>query len=102
MASSISRSGGRAELLRGPLVYALVLFAVAIGGWQTSLQGICAICIMCGGDGFADIIGRRIGRTRLPWNRGKSVEGSLAMFICGALMSCGYDFTVKSLCSVQC
>ena len=95
MASSISRSGNRTELLRGPLVYAVVLTAVAVGGWQSSLPGICAICIMCGGDGFADIVGRRIGRTKVPWNRGKSLEGSLAMFVCGTLMSCGYVHTVS-------
>ena len=50
---------------------------------------------MCGGDGFADIVGRRIGRTKVPWNRGKSLEGSLAMFVCGTLMSCGYVHTVS-------
>ena len=34
-----------------------------------------------GGDGLADIIGRRFGGVKLPWNTAKSWAGSLAMFI---------------------
>ena len=39
--------------------------------------GIVAVAMMCGGDGFADIIGRRFGRgNALPWNAEKSFAGS--------------------------
>jgi dolichol kinase len=39
---------------------------------------------MCGGDGLADIIGRKWGGTNpLPWNPGKSWAGSAAMFFGG-------------------
>ena len=37
--------------------------------------------IVCGGDGFADIFGRRYGTVKLPWNSDKSWAGSSAMFI---------------------
>ena len=35
---------------------------------------------MCGGDGLADIVGRRYGSAKLPFNHSKSWVGSLAMF----------------------
>ena len=37
---------------------------------------------MCGGDGLADLVGRRWGASnRLPWNQNKSWAGSLAMLL---------------------
>ena len=38
------------------------------------------ISLMCGGDGLADIIGRKFGSAKLPFNRSKSWAGSFAMF----------------------
>ena len=35
---------------------------------------------MCGGDGLADVVGRRYGSAKLPFNHSKSWVGSLAMF----------------------
>ena len=38
--------------------------------------------LMCGGDGLADIVGRRLGAGNpLPWNAAKSWAGSLAMML---------------------
>ena len=34
--------------------------------------------LMCGGDGLADILGRKWGTRRIPWNRAKSYAGFLA------------------------
>jgi phytol kinase len=43
------------------------------------------VALMCGGDGLADIIGRRFGSgAKLPHNSNKSWAGSAAMFA-GAL-----------------
>jgi phytol kinase len=39
--------------------------------------------LMSGGDGLADIVGRRYGKTKLPWNANKSWLGSLGMFLGG-------------------
>ena len=41
--------------------------------------------IMAAGDGFATLVGRRFGRTRLPWNPDKSVEGTLAFIVFGSV-----------------
>lgn len=89
--TTVSRSGGRKELLRGPFVYCVVLVLVTALKWQVTLPGICAVSMMCGGDGFADIIGRRFGKNKLPWNKVKSAEGSVAMFLFGAALSAGYE-----------
>ena len=39
--------------------------------------------ILAAGDGAATLVGRRYGRRRWPWNRGKSVAGSAALVIAG-------------------
>ena len=70
----------RKELLRGPLYYGIILIGITLGFWRHHPAGFAAIALMCGGDGLADIAGRRFGRAKLPWNRNKSWVGSLAMF----------------------
>ena len=41
-------------------------------------------CLRCGGDGLADIVGRRFGSSnRYPFSMGKSFAGSLGMFVGG-------------------
>ena len=39
--------------------------------------------ILAAGDGAATLVGRRYGVRRWPWNRGKSVAGSMALVIAG-------------------
>ena len=51
--------------------------------WLNSPIGIVILMILCGGDGLADIIGRRFGAAKLPWNPRKSWAGSAAMFLGG-------------------
>jgi len=48
--------------------------------WRISPVGIMVLSLMCGGDGLADIVGRRYGSAKLPFNAKKSWIGSLAMF----------------------
>jgi len=84
---AMSRSGDRREILRGPLFYGIVFVILTLVYWKTSPIGILALMLMCGGDGLADILGRRIVSSRLPWNKGKSVVGSLGMFIGGWLLA---------------
>lgn len=78
---AVSRSGDRGELLRGPLYYVLIMVAITTLYWRDSPVGIIALALMCGGDGLADVVGRRFGSgNRLPYNASKSLSGSLAMF----------------------
>ncbi len=81
---AMTRDGDRREILRGPLFYGLVFVAFTLLFWRTTPVGIVALMILCAGDGLADVVGRRLGRTPLPYNRGKTLEGSTAMFL-GAL-----------------
>jgi phytol kinase len=82
---AMSRSGDRREILQGPLYYGLAFIILTLVYWKSSPIGLVALMLMCGGDGLADVLGRRIRSSRLPWNRKKSWIGSLAMFLGGLL-----------------
>lgn len=78
---SMTRHGDRREILRGPLFYGIVFVLLTLLYWRESPIGIIALMVLCGGDGLADIIGRRFGAQKLPWNKGKSWMGSLGMLL---------------------
>jgi uncharacterized protein (TIGR00297 family) len=44
-----------------------------------------AWAIMAWGDGFASIVGRRFGTTKLPWNANRSYAGTIAFFLVGGV-----------------
>jgi uncharacterized protein (TIGR00297 family) len=78
--------GSDPRLPTSALCYALgVLLLIVTFPTRPDLVG-CAWGILAAGDGFATVIGRAWGRTRLPWNRHKSVVGSLAFIVCGGGM----------------
>ncbi|GMY10553.1 farnesol kinase, chloroplastic isoform X1 [Fagus crenata] len=93
---SMSRNGDYRELLKGPLYYASTITLACIFYWRTSPIAIAAICNLCAGDGLADIIGRRFGSHKIPYNRNKSLAGSVAMVSAGFLASIGYMFYFSS------
>jgi phytol kinase len=84
---AMSRTGDRREILRGPLFYGIVFVAVTLIYWKDSPIGIPALMMMCGGDGIADIVGRRVQSSRLPWSPEKSLAGSLSVFLGGWLLT---------------
>jgi phytol kinase len=84
---AMSRTGDRREILRGPLFYGLVFVAMTLLYWKDSLIGIPALMMMCGGDGIADIVGRRVDSPKLPWSPDKSAAGSLSVFVGGWLLT---------------
>ena len=84
---AMSRTGDRREILRGPLFYGIMFVVLTIAYWKDSPIGIIALMMMCGGDGIADVIGRRIKSAKLAWSSEKSVAGSLSVFVGGWLMS---------------
>eukprot|EP01026_Neomeris_dumetosa_P037353 TRINITY_DN3023_c0_g1_i12.p3 TRINITY_DN3023_c0_g1~~TRINITY_DN3023_c0_g1_i12.p3 ORF type:complete len:235 (+),score=24.41 TRINITY_DN3023_c0_g1_i12:74-778(+) len=87
--NGVSRQGSRQELLGGPLIYGLVSGVLCILFWRDRPEGIIAIAIVCGGDGIADIIGRKWGYLLGPilWNPNKTYMGSLGCFVGGFLSS---------------
>ncbi len=80
---AMTRHGDPREILHGPLYYGLVFVALTLIFWRNTPAGVVALMLLCGGDGFADIVGRRLGRARLPINPNKSWAGSLGMFLGG-------------------
>ena len=84
---AMSRTGNPREILRGPLFYGIVFVVLTTLFWKDSPIGITALMMMCGGDGLADVLGRRIPSPRLPWSHDKSVAGSLSVFTGGWALS---------------
>lgn len=76
---AMTRTGKPAEMLRGPLYYGIVFIVCTLVFWRHSPVGILALMSLCGGDGLADIVGRRFGTRKLFFNSQKSWMGSLAM-----------------------
>lgn len=84
---AMSRTGDPKEILLGPLFYGVAFVLLTILFWYDSPIGIISLMILCGGDGLADILGRRFGTSTLPWSANKTWIGSLGMFIGGWLLS---------------
>ncbi len=86
----MTRTGDRREILRGPLYYGIAFVVVTLGLWRHSPVGILALMALCGGDGLADIVGRRLGSRKLPGFREKSWAGSAAMFVGSFVFGAAY------------
>lgn len=84
---AMTRHGDPREILRGPLTYGIVFVVCTLVFWRTNPVGIVSLMILCGGDGLADLVGRRFGQRRLPHNPGKSWIGSAAMLLGGYLLA---------------
>ena len=84
---AMSRSGDRREILHGPLYYGIIFVVMTLVFWKDSPIGMIAVMLMCGGDGLADIMGRGIQSPKLPWNKDKSVAGSLGMLLGGWVLT---------------
>lgn len=94
---SVTREGKPEELLRGPLYYVLTLALCAIVFWRDSPVGLLSLAMMCGGDGIADIMGRKFGNVKIPYNPKKSWAGSISMFAFGFLISIGLLYYFSAL-----
>jgi phytol kinase len=84
---SMSRTGDRREILRGPLYYGIMFVLVTIFFWTENPIGIVALMMMCGGDGVADLVGRGFKSAKLLHSPEKSVAGSLGVFFGGWILS---------------
>jgi phytol kinase len=94
---SVTREGRAEELLKGPLFYVLALLFSAVFFWRESPIGMISLAMMCGGDGIADIMGRKFGSTKIPYNPRKSWAGSISMFIFGFFISIALLYYYSSL-----
>ncbi|KAL3813898.1 hypothetical protein ACJIZ3_015166 [Penstemon smallii] len=87
-----SRFKNYRDLMKATVGYGSTIFLATAFYWRTSPIGIAAICNLCAGDGVADIVGRRFGSWKLPYNKNKSFAGTIAMTIAGFLASIWYMY----------
>jgi phytol kinase len=87
---AMTRHGNPREILAGPLYYGIVFVLATLIFWRQSPAGVLALMLLCGGDGLADIVGRRLGRAKLPINPTKSWAGSAAMFLGGFVFALAF------------
>lgn len=81
ISSIISRSGNSKEILNGPLLYTFILSFVTFYYWTDNPIGLITMSQLSFGDGFADILGRKYGKTKWIYNKNKSLEGTLGFFL---------------------
>jgi dolichol kinase len=95
--ASMSRTGDPKELLHGTLYYSIVMVIMTIFWFYIPMNGVgyanpfALLIIGCvsGGDGFADIIGRKFGGSKKIRIGGseKTLIGSLGMFLGSVVVS---------------
>lgn len=98
---AMTRREDRREILRGPLYYGVVFVVCTLGFWRDSPVGILALMLMCGGDGLADVVGRRWGNRKLPLGGEKSWAGSVAMALGGFVFAFGFVWLFNALGTFQ-
>jgi phytol kinase len=84
---AMTRHGDRREILKGPMIYGIVFVILTIVYWYESPIGIIALMLLCGGDGLADILGRRVNSVKLAWSPRKTLVGTISMFVGGLIFS---------------
>lgn len=84
LVAAMARSGDARELWRGPLVYGAAHVAVTIFFFKTRLA-VLVLLTLCVGDGVAAVLGTQLPLAPLPWNRKKSVGGSVSFFVFAGL-----------------
>jgi phytol kinase len=76
---TMTRTGDRRELLKGPLYFVIVATICGTLFYKT-FEGVLAMAVLGWGDGMAPIIGSRYGKIKYKILSQKSLEGSLTMF----------------------
>eukprot|EP01095_Lingulamoeba_sp_RSL-Kostka_P002640 TRINITY_DN13551_c0_g1_i1.p1 TRINITY_DN13551_c0_g1~~TRINITY_DN13551_c0_g1_i1.p1 ORF type:complete len:277 (+),score=38.28 TRINITY_DN13551_c0_g1_i1:111-941(+) len=88
----------RSQILEGPLFYGIVIIYLTLYQYASvTSKGLVTCLILCTGDGFAGLIGKEIGKTKLPHNKNKSLEGTVAYISISFLTTSLYIFIFKSL-----
>ena len=84
----LSRSGDSKEIFKGPLFYTIILSLITNFYWKSDPIGMISMIQLSIGDGFADIIGRKYGKTKwINTNNKKSVEGTIGFLTTSFLSS---------------
>jgi len=67
----------------GMVIYPTTVLMLILVFWTRVEVAAAAWGILAFGDGMAALVGRAVGRAKLPWNPDKSWAGTLAYVVCG-------------------
>ena len=81
---TMTRTGDRKELLKGPLYFTLVMDVLGTFFFYTP-AAITAMGFLGWGDGSAPVIGKKFGKHKYKILSEKSIEGSIGFFLFGIL-----------------
>ena len=79
---TMTRTGDRKELLRGPLYFTLVMNMLGTVFYSTSFA-LTAMGFLTWGDGLAPVVGARYGKHSYKVFTKKTIEGSITFFVFG-------------------
>lgn len=79
---TMTRTGDRRELLRGPLYFTLVMNVMGTVFFY-SVGAITSMGFLGWGDGLAPVFGKRFGKHKYHLLAEKTIEGSIAFFVFG-------------------
>ncbi len=104
---TMTRTGDRAELLRGPLYFTIVMCIMGTVYYNTS-YALTTMGILGWGDGLAPVFGKHFGKHKFNILSEKSLEGSAAFLIFGflgallfnSLFTANIDFTFLFFISI--
>jgi len=93
--ATMSRSGDKRELLKGPLLYGIVFVAMTLTAWRDVTAAV-ALMALCFGDAAAEIVGKRYGgANKLPWSPRKSYAGVAGFFIASLLAMSAFSLLFR-------
>ena len=72
------------EMLLVPTLFCAPFAVVTVLFWRSPIS-VASLSFLIFGDGLAELFGSRIRSRALPWNKRKTVSGSVAALLCGWL-----------------
>ena len=85
IAGRLYRPGEGERGLHGILYYPITVLVLLLV-FPTDLALVAAAWgVLAAGDGMATLVGRAVGGVRWPWNRDKTVAGSIALWLAGSI-----------------
>lgn len=90
---TMTRTGDKSELLRGPLYFTIIMMLAGTVFYKTE-AALTAMGILAWGDGLAPIAGSRFGKLKYNLVTEKTIEGSITFFIFGFLGAMFFNYFI--------
>lgn len=88
---TMTRTGDRSELLRGPLYFTLVMNIMGTVYFYLP-TALTTMGLLGWGDGLAPVFGKKFGKHKFNFLSEKSIEGSVAFFVFGLFGALLFNF----------